>query len=304
MHLLLVNIIFLSVVSAIFIFVKSRKSLNNGTRESVKGEYISLSDGVTHFQLKGNIHGETIVLVPGITHPSYIWNHIYDRLVARGFRVLRYDLFGRGFSDKPKIKYNVRTNVRQLDELISHLHIAKPFTLVGLSVGCDTAVAYLNLRERLVKNLCLISPIAKTNHRSIRERIILFPFIGKIIMTLLGDYILLERNKTNLYHPEKFPEFQPLFSKQMKIKGYKQAIHSTLKHLPTDIEQTYNSYPSLQKPTCIIMGAADNIDHSPENEKILRIIPHQQCHIIPDAGHDPQYEQGERVSQIIADFVK
>ena len=79
--------------------------IDDHARKIHKGYYIILEDGSTRYQLsKGE--KETIVLVHGFSSPYFIYDGLYEQLVEAGYRVLRYDLLGRGLSDRPKIKYN------------------------------------------------------------------------------------------------------------------------------------------------------------------------------------------------------
>src|SRR5579859_5611209 len=75
-------------------------TLDASERRNVPGSFIQLSDGVTHYELSGPDTGRLVVLVHGFSVPYYIWDSTFSRLVREGFRVLRYDEFGRGFSDR------------------------------------------------------------------------------------------------------------------------------------------------------------------------------------------------------------
>ena len=67
---------------------------------------MQLSQGYVHYELGGPVGGEKVVLVHGLSVPYYIWDPTFDALTEAGFRVLRYDLYGRGFSDRPKLRYD------------------------------------------------------------------------------------------------------------------------------------------------------------------------------------------------------
>ena len=43
-----------------------------------------------------------MVLIHGISIPMWTWDEVVPPLVQAGFRVLRYDAFGRGESDYPR----------------------------------------------------------------------------------------------------------------------------------------------------------------------------------------------------------
>ncbi|MFX1507287.1 MAG: alpha/beta fold hydrolase, partial [Promethearchaeota archaeon] len=83
------------------------EELNEATRKTLKGEFIQLSRGYTHYELDGPVDGDITVLVHGFSTPLFIWNPTFELLVREGFRVLRYDLYGRGYSDRPVLKYTM-----------------------------------------------------------------------------------------------------------------------------------------------------------------------------------------------------
>ena len=72
--------------------------LNDDERKKLSGSFIALKSGNTHYEMKGE--GETIVLTHGYATPYYIYDKLFDAFVKAGYRVLRYDLLGRGFSER------------------------------------------------------------------------------------------------------------------------------------------------------------------------------------------------------------
>ena len=86
-----------------------------------EGSWIKLSKGNIYYrwfmpnELKDN--GETIVMVHGFSTPSFVWGGLLDNLTSEGYRVLVYDHFGRGYSERPKTPYNKDLYVESLKEL-------------------------------------------------------------------------------------------------------------------------------------------------------------------------------------------
>jgi alpha-beta hydrolase superfamily lysophospholipase len=76
--------------------------VHGAMRHGTTGQLATLSRGVTHYTLEGPQDGPLVVLIHGLTTPAFVWDGIAPVLVARGYRVLRYDLFGRGCSDRPR----------------------------------------------------------------------------------------------------------------------------------------------------------------------------------------------------------
>ena len=77
-----------------------KQELNDTTHAQLGGSFTRLPSGVTHYELKGPDTGQVVVLVHGSTIPMYIWDEQVDDLAKAGFRVLRYDQYGKGFSDR------------------------------------------------------------------------------------------------------------------------------------------------------------------------------------------------------------
>src|SRR5689334_9313058 len=109
------------------------RRLDPATRRSLRGSYIQLSDGVTHYELAGPDGGDVVVLAGGLTIPLFCWDKMAAELHARGRRTLAYSGYGRGYSDRVIARYDQALFVRQLDELIERLELPKPCHIVGTS---------------------------------------------------------------------------------------------------------------------------------------------------------------------------
>ena len=114
-------------------------ALDDPTRRQLGGSFIQLSDGYTHYRLEGPVAGPPVVLIHGFSVPLFNWDHTVPDLIQAGFRVLRYDLYGRGLSDRPRTDYTKELFDRQLRELLAALKITTPVDLVGLSMEIGRA---------------------------------------------------------------------------------------------------------------------------------------------------------------------
>ena len=88
------------------------RALDDTARLRAPGDFVRLPDGMVHYELAGPDSGVTVVLVHGFSVPFYIWDSTAARLHDAGFRVLRYDLYGRGYSDRPHTPYDTALFVR------------------------------------------------------------------------------------------------------------------------------------------------------------------------------------------------
>ncbi|WP_431200990.1 hypothetical protein ACQ86K_09235 [Mucilaginibacter sp. P19] len=62
---------------------KETKTLTDTSRKNVPGNFIKLSQGVTHYQLEGPDSAQVVILVHGFSVPYYIWDPTYDFLIKK-----------------------------------------------------------------------------------------------------------------------------------------------------------------------------------------------------------------------------
>src|SRR5437588_1686896 len=112
--------------------------LDATARARMPGQFAKLSDGYTHYEIGGPAEGpggRVVVLAAGFSVPYYIWDPTFKALKDAGFRVLRYDYYGRGYSDRPPIPFTDDMYMEQLHQLLDAAHISRTFDLVGISFG-------------------------------------------------------------------------------------------------------------------------------------------------------------------------
>src|SRR5882762_5619014 len=94
------------------------KALDDVARNNAPGQFITLSDGVTHYQEFGPNSGKNVLLIHGGGIAGFeVWNNTIPFLVSKGYHVLAYDLYGRGYSDRPDVEYTPELLARQASEL-------------------------------------------------------------------------------------------------------------------------------------------------------------------------------------------
>ncbi len=122
----------------------------------------------------------------GFSVPCFIWDPTYEFLTASGFRVLRYDLFGRGFSDRPKAPYDIDLFCKQLKELLDKLELEK-VNLIGLSMGGPITAFFKARIQTACKNLYWLTLQERVQSRLSRIlRAVLTPGFGELALGLFG----------------------------------------------------------------------------------------------------------------------
>lgn len=88
-------------------------------------------------------------------------------LAAAGYRVLLYDLYGRGYSDAPKgVAYDPQLYVMQLALLLQHLQW-KSVRVVGFSMGGAIAASFVAAFPELVeRDVVLVASAGAAGVRS------------------------------------------------------------------------------------------------------------------------------------------
>lgn len=287
-----------------FPFFDETKELNKNTRKEAAGSFVSLSDGVTHYELGGPKDGKPIVLVHGFSVPFFIFDPLFDFLTNAGFRVLRYDLLGRGYSDRPNTQYDAHLFVKQLKELLDALGLSD-ITLLGLSMGGPVTISFIDQYPRFVRKHVLIDPAgAKGVGLGWLLKITKIPFVGELLIALFGSKNMIKSIASDFFDPELVTTFQTKYKIQMEYKGFKRAILSTMRNgMLGSFLETYKKVGALKKPTLIFWGMNDETTPYKDHSLILQALPHAEFHAIEHCGHIPHYEKPEIFNPILLEFL-
>jgi len=288
-----------------FPYLDETSELNDATRRDAGGSFIELGDGITHYELGGDPEGIPVVLVHGFSVPCFIYDTTFDFLKASGFHALRYDLFGRGFSDRPAVNYNIDLFTRQLVELLDALGIRRVH-LVGLSMGGPITATFVAQHPQRVMKYILIDPSgARPVKLSRLLKGIKLPLYGELALALFGRMAMVRNIASDLFDPHLVDEFQIRYAVQMKYKGFKRAILSTLRHGMLDsFFDTYERIGKLKKPVLLLWGKNDKTVPFDQSTLLLKAFPHAEFHAVDDCGHIPHFEKPEIVNPILLEFLR
>lgn len=288
-----------------FSYRDETRELNDLARQQASGSFLRLSDGVTHYELGNPDADETVLLVHGFSVPYFIYDTTFRFLTQAGLRVARYDLFGRGFSDRPDTIYDIDLFVRQLGDLLDALRFTRPVSLIGLSTGGPITAAFTARFPERVHKLGLIDPIgAKPLPFVPIVKIAALPFVGERILNLLRADGISGRIAV-YFNRELVKEFRSRYIVQMHYKGFRRAILSTIRSgLLESFLDVYEQIGKMDKPVLLLWGRDDPtvpIRHS----KLLRAaMPQTEFHVIANCGHAPHHEKPEEVNPILLRFLR
>ena len=109
--------------------------LNSGYEE------VRLSDGITSYKDIGDKNNKVIVLVHGATFGSLAYEEYVNVFIKNNYRVITYDQYGRGYSDRINSNVSIELMERQLKELIEHCKV-EDVILYGVSFGAAVVAKY------------------------------------------------------------------------------------------------------------------------------------------------------------------
>jgi len=279
-----------------------REEITDAVRRKATGSFVHLSDGLTHYELAGTESGRTVVLIHGFSVPYYLWDHTFDPVVKAGFRVLRYDLYGRGFSDRPHVHYNADLYDRQLLELLTALHLETPVELVGSSMGGPIAVTFAARHPERVRALALLDPGHWPGE----------PMPWQISTPVVGEYwacvqlvpSLPDGQKGDFRHPERYPDYFAKYAEQMRYKGFRRALLSTLRdYLTFNVRADFRRVGESHKPVFLLWGKLDKDVPFEVSKDVLGEIPQAEFHPMEDAAHVGFYESPDEVNPMLVEFL-
>lgn len=266
------------------------------------GRFLKTSQGVTHYELCGEHSPRTVVLIPGYAVPYYVWDATFTALCGHGFRVLRYDLFGRGLSERPDLRYDGDLYDRQWADLLDGLDIRERADIVGASAGGPIAAAFVCRHPERVRSLTLVDPAFSRGGRvpiSLR-----FPLIGEYVMATRDEPRMPQKQTEDFAHPERFPDWAERFRAQVRIKGFRNALLSTRRnYFREDWSKTYVCAAGKGFPVLLVWGKLDRVVDSSDIESLRAAMPGAEFLAVDDAGHLPMVERPEVVTRVIEKYL-
>jgi len=272
-------------------------------RRAATGEFAELSNGVIHYEWHGPVTGPVIVLVHGLTTPSFIWRDQIPALTRAGYRVLTFDHFGRGFSDRPYGPQNLDFYVQEMDELFAAVDLRPGYDLLGYSMGGGIVAHYASLRRDRIRKLILVAPIGFLEGRP--NWIARWPVIGDIVMFVLGGWSLRRGARKGGKAEKVDPEMINLQCRETRYAGYGAAVLSSLRHtIFADVSDAHQVLRDRDMPILALFGTKDDViplDCAMRLRETNRAV---QIEEIKGAGHSLVTTHPKAVNDAISAFLQ
>ncbi|RTE87352.1 MULTISPECIES: alpha/beta fold hydrolase [Gammaproteobacteria] len=271
-------------------------------KANAAGEFVSLEVGETHYTIDGDETAPTVILVHGFSMPMEVWGTTARNLVARGYRVVQYDLLGRGFSERPDVPYTGELFERQLIGLMDALGVDKARGIVGLSMGgAVTARVVANHPDRF-ETAAFIAPLHE-------------PIAAPGVPASLGFYMFSAfyvPSLENSISPEHYgasvaAHLTESYQQQRKGEGFVRAITSSVYNFtPDDHPAYYARIAEAGIPTLLFWGTADKTVPFAQHEAVMESLNLDATGLVTfeGAGHLPHLEQPDVFVEYLTGFLR
>ena len=192
------------VIPACLYFALDRESididefrLNSGYQE------VKLSDGITSYKDIGDKNNKVIILVHGATFGSLAYEEYVNVFVENNYRVITYDQYGRGYSDRIHSNVSIELMEKQLKELIEHCEV-EDVILYGISFGASVVAKYASNNPDNISFIGYQVPLINSAN---------IPLLAILKIPLYGD--LLIRGFLVPSVLKRIEEYEDLMSKEL-----------------------------------------------------------------------------------------
>jgi pimeloyl-ACP methyl ester carboxylesterase len=280
----------IALCAAVFVYRNPEKAtLDASVRAGVPGKFVALGGGTTHYEVAGPDTGRVVVLVHGFSVPAYIWDSTFTALGRAGFRVIRYDLYGRGYSDRPDAAYDGAFYDAQLDDLLTTLKVTEPVDLFGLSFGGYVVAHYATTHRQRLRTLTMVDPSSK---RAVLPWYLTTPGLGYFLFQVGRVPGMAEGQSSDFLHPELHPDWADKYRPQMRYRGFGRALYRSMLTLgAADFPGMYATIGKSGLPVLLVWGKQDPTVPFANSAIVQQGIPSLEFFAVDSSGHLPHIEQ-------------
>ncbi|NBD30960.1 MAG: alpha/beta fold hydrolase [Alphaproteobacteria bacterium] len=275
-------------------------------RDAAPGRFARLSHGVTHYQWLGPARGPVLVAVHGLTTPSPVFYAIARGLARLGYRVLVYDLYGRGYSDAPRGPQDREFFLRQLSDLLAHQELDEDLTLLGYSMGGAIATAFAATYPGRMKRLILLAPAGmRLREDRLTEFCRVTPFLGDWVHAMIAqrrDRRALRRRLGRDFDVKGIIELQLA---EYAGRGFLRSVLSSRRHMLDEVQEDEHRLLGREGvPVVGIWGEKDDVIPLSSLGTLTQWNRSVRQDVVEGAGHDLCYTHSEQVVDLLADILR
>jgi pimeloyl-ACP methyl ester carboxylesterase len=241
----------------------------------------------------GDPKGKPTVLIHGYTDNGRDWAPVTPHLL-KGRRLIVVDLRGHGQSSKPECCYTRLDMAHDVKLLLDALGIEKA-DIVGHSLGSIVSQTFAEYWPERTGKVVLISSTAGGGNGGM-------DFVTPIMA--LRDPIDPESPFMHAWWHSPTPVDEAFMKRQREDSAkipaavWKAVILQGM--LGLDLKSTL---PMLKAPTLLIWGGKDTLMLEGDRKGLMDALPTAEVKLYPELGHNPFWEEPERVAADITAFL-
>lgn len=280
-----------------------RPVMDDTARQDAEGRFVTLSQGVTHYDWIGPLRGPVAVCVHGLTTPSFVWRGLARGLAGLGYRVLVYDLYGRGYSDRPGGMQDGAFFSRQLAELLAHEGVEDDITLIGYSMGGAIATDFAARSPDRIRQLILLAPAGtRSLKQGFDRRVAELPVIGDWMMRARFPRLHRRGVEAERGLPSSVDRIQDRQIEELRWRGFTPAVLASLRGiLSAPLEAEHRAVAEAGIPVLAIWGEEDVVVPASGAGQLALWNREARQDVIPGAGHGLTYTHTDAVLASITD---
>ena len=294
------------IVLPLLIAQHRRYPMGRKARKGVPGKFAKLPSGKTYYEWHGPINGPVAVCVHGLTTPSYVWRAVEHGLKMMDYRVLTYDLYGRGYSDRVRGRQDAEFFITQLEELLEDQEIDGGIMLMGYSMGGAIATCYAAKHPKMLERMILVAPAGLgVSSDKLRDFIVKTPLIGDWMMMVFGGYLLRKGIRADAKIPSELPDIYARQIDETYAQGFLPAVLSSMRNLLSKpLDKEHRAIARANIPVAAIWGEEDTIVPLSGLGKLTKLNRSVRQTMIPKAPHSLTYTYPQDVIKAIQDFLR
>jgi pimeloyl-ACP methyl ester carboxylesterase len=265
--------------------------------------YLKLDDGWCHYRVAGPEAGPTVLLIHGATVPGWEFDRLLPWLHDAGFRTLQVDLYGHGYSDRPRARHDHALFVRQIAALLDNIASSGTLHVMGHSLGAAvTAHLACHAAGRLGR-IVLAAPMLDFVGDTRATRILHVPILGELVV---HGYVLpmLVRRRRHRYTPIDDGRFAEMFRHQLKKPGFGRSLLKLVRDgALADQSAAYECLKSRGSNVLLLRGNEDVIISVDTITRIRRLLPEADFQEIAGTAHAFIIKDPDKVGPVVVDFL-
>lgn len=303
----------------------TQKSLDEVHAANPSSTWAETEMGRVHYKLYNEEARKSqtlLVMVHGFSGTTEQMAPVAETLAAKGVPVLTFDLFGRGWSDRPQCRHNGKLYTAGVVGLLKALNHDAQIDLFGFSMGGRVITHVAESYPDIVRKMIFFAPDG-TRKTPVPEASRLF--VLRYASDLMDSHVTgNESSSWQAYYKMQYgrckasnlndDEFEARMaeivkSSEVDFKGMAYSMGSSMVDFTDESEEValkrLEAVGKLAKPSIAIWGTADTDVPYAQHETLSACVPHCKVHDFKDKTHMFLLESDAlpELGNIISEFV-